>query len=145
MNIILKQFHELTTDELYEILKLRVEVFVVEQNCPYEEVDGKDKEAYHLFIKEADEIVAYLRILPAGVSHEYTALGRIIAKKRRSGLGSLLVKEALKVCKEELKADKVYIEAQVYAGDFYKKLGFKEISDEFDLDGIPHIEMIANL
>lgn len=145
MNMILKQFHELTTDELYEILKLRVEVFVVEQNCPYEEVDGKDRQAYHLFIEEDGQILAYLRILPEGVSHEHVALGRIIARERRSGLGSKLVSEALRVCKEVLKADKVYIEAQVYAGDFYKKLGFKEVSDVFDLDGIAHIEMIADL
>ena len=73
--MILKQFHELTTDELYEILKLRVEVFVVEQNCPYEEVDGKDRQAYHLFIEEDGQILAYLRILPEGVSQDRKSVG----------------------------------------------------------------------
>ena len=88
MKLIVKRFEELTTQELYEIFRLRVDVFVVEQKCIYQEVDGKDKRAYHVWFEEDGEILAYLRVLDAGVSYDEVSIGRVIAAKRRMGYGS---------------------------------------------------------
>ena len=141
MKLYIKTFNELTLEELYEILRLRVEVFVVEQNCPYEEVDGLDKDAIHVYYKNNDELIAYLRVLDRGVESEDVAIGRVIAKNRRQGLGTLILKEGIKAAKEIFEADAIYIEAQSYAKKFYENLGFVQTSDEFLLDGIAHIKM----
>lgn len=141
MQTYIKRFDQLSTHELYQILKLRVDVFVVEQKCPYEEIDNLDYHAIHVFFKEADEIIAYLRILDKGVESEDVAIGRVISAKRRLGIGSKLLSEGIKAAKENLKAEKIYIEAQSYARKFYENLGFKQISEEFLLDDIPHIKM----
>ena len=141
MKLYVKKFSELTLEELYDILKLRVDVFVVEQNCPYEEVDGLDKDAIHLYYKDNDELIAYLRVLDRGVENEDVAIGRVIAKKRRQGLGSQILKEGIEAAKEIFDADSIYIEAQSYAKKFYENLGFEQISDEFLLNGISHIKM----
>lgn len=141
MKLYIKTFNELTLEELYDILRLRVEVFVVEQNCPYEEVDGLDKDAIHVYYKNNDELIAYLRVLDRGVESEDVAIGRVIAKKRRQGLGTLILKEGIKAAKEIFDADAIYIEAQSYAKKFYENLGFVQTSDEFLLDGIAHIKM----
>lgn len=141
MKLYIKTFNELTLEELYDILRLRVEVFVVEQNCPYEEVDGLDKDAIHVYYKDDDELIAYLRVLDRGVENEDVAIGRVIAKNRRQGLGTLILKEGIKAAKEIFDADAIYIEAQSYAKKFYKNLGFVQTSDEFLLDGIAHIKM----
>ena len=85
MEWVLKKFHQLSLDELYGILQLRLEVFVVEQDCPYQDLDGKDLKAYHLFLKDNDEIVAVLRILPENVAYEETAIGRVIVKESYRG------------------------------------------------------------
>ena len=141
MQTYIKRFDQLSTRELYQILKLRVDVFVVEQKCPYEEIDNLDYHAIHVYFKEADEIIAYLRILDKGVESEDVAIGRVISAKRRLGIGSKLLSEGIKAAKENLKAEKIYIEAQSYARKFYENLGFKQISEEFLLDDIPHIKM----
>lgn len=141
MQTYIKRFDQLSTHELYQILKLRVDVFVVEQSCPYEEIDNLDYEAIHVYFKEADEIIAYLRILDKGVESEDVAIGRVISAKRRCGIGSKLLSEGIKAAKENFKAEKIYIEAQSYARKFYENLGFKQISEEFLLDDIPHIKM----
>lgn len=141
MKLYIKTFNELTLEELYDILRLRVDVFVVEQNCPYEEVDGLDKDAIHVYYKDNDELIAYLRVLDRGVESEDVAIGRVIAKKRRQGLGTLILKEGIKAAKEIFDADAIYIEAQSYAKKFYENLGFVQTSDEFLLDGIAHIKM----
>lgn len=141
MKLYIKTFNELTLEELYDILRLRVEVFVVEQNCPYEEVDGLDKDAIHVYYKDDDELIAYLRVLDRGVENEDVAIGRVIAKNRRQGLGTLILKEGIKAAKEIFDADAIYIEAQSYAKKFYENLGFVQTSDEFLLDGIAHIKM----
>lgn len=142
MEIIIKKFNELSLEELYEILKIRVSVFVVEQNCPYQEIDDKDKQAYHIYIREDKQIKAYLRVLDKGVSFPEVSIGRVLTTERNKGYSNTLIKEGIKVAKEKYNADKIKIEAQVYAKKIYEKHGFKQISDEFLEDGIPHIIML---
>lgn len=141
MKFTVKKYNELTVDELYDIIKLRVDVFVVEQNCPYYELDGKDKNAYHVFCGENGKMIAYLRVLDRGISFDTVSLGRVISLKRRCGLGTELLKEGIKVAREKYNADKITIEAQTYARKLYEGVGFEKISDEFTEDGIPHILM----
>ena len=142
MKLVLKHFSELSAKELYEILRLRVDVFVVEQKCPYPEVDGKDLDAWHLWLEDEDGIEGYLRLLAPGVSFKEASIGRVIAKKRRCGLGSRLMQAGIEAVKEKYGETAIRIEAQVYAKPFYEKAGFKQVSDEFLDDGIPHIEML---
>ena len=141
MKLIVKHFSELTAEELFAVYKLRVSVFVVEQNCPYQEVDEADRSAYHIWLEDEDGIEAYARVLPAGAVFETASLGRVIAVKRRCGLGSRIVSAAVRTAKEKFGADKITIEAQTYARSLYEKQGFLQTSDEFLEDGIPHIRM----
>ena len=145
MEIIVKHFSQLSAQELFEIYKLRVYVFVVEQHCPYQEVDDADKAAYHVWLQDEDGIEAYARVLPQGAAFPSAAIGRVIAVKRRLGLGSKVVAAAIHVAASKFKADKITIEAQVYARGLYEKLGFRQTSDEFLEDGIPHIQMQLEL
>ena len=145
MELTVKRFDELDIFELYEILKLRVDVFVVEQNCPYPELDEKDKSAWHVYFREASEIIAYLRVLDPGVSFDTAAIGRVISARRRCGLGTKLMREGIRVVRERMNTDAIKIEAQTYARSFYEQLGFVQTSEEFLEDGIPHIEMILKL
>jgi ElaA protein len=142
MQLHVKRFQELTLDELYAILKLRVDVFVVEQSCPYAELDGLDRDALHIWLRDEDGIKAYVRVLDKGVKSEHAALGRVIAVKRRMGLGTRIVQAGLDAAREYFGAAAVYIEAQTYARGLYEKLGFRQISGEFLEDGIPHIQML---
>ena len=142
MELITKHFSELSPEELYDILKARVDVFVVEQNCPYPEIDGKDKDAYHIFLRDENGIAAYLRVLKGGVSFPEPALGRILTTRRGEGLGACIVNEGIRFAEEKQGAEKIRIEAQVYAKGFYEKLGFRQCSEPFMDDGIEHIEMI---
>ena len=137
----IKRFDELSTAELYEILKLRNAVFIVEQNCAYQDIDGLDETAYHMWLEDENGIAAYVRLLPPGVRFEDSVIGRVIAVRRRSGVGSQIMRMAQSAVREVFGADSVTIEAQVYAREFYEKLGFVQQSDEFDEDGIPHILM----
>lgn len=141
MNFIVKKYEELTLDELYDIIKLRINVFVVEQNCPYYELDDKDKGAYHVFCVEDGRIIAYLRVLDRGISFDEVSLGRVISLKRRCGLGTKLLKAGISTAVEKYNADSIKIEAQSYAEKFYEGVGFVRVSDEFTEDGIPHILM----
>ena len=142
MKLICKHFNDLTAKELYEILRLRVDVFVVEQKCPYPEVDGKDLDAWHLWFEDEDGIAGYLRLLAPGVSFKEASIGRVIAKKRRCGIGSKLMQAGIEKMKEIYEDIDIRIEAQVYAREFYEKAGFVKVSEEFLDDGIPHIEML---
>ena len=142
MKLICKHFNDLTAKELYEILRLRVDVFVVEQNCSYPEVDGKDLDAWHLWFEDEDGIAGYLRLLAPGVSFKEASIGRVIAKKRRCGIGSKLMQAGIEKIKEIYGNTDIRIEAQVYAREFYEKAGFVKVSEEFLDDGIPHIEML---
>ena len=145
MELIIKHFSELSPDELYDILKSRVDVFVVEQECPYPEIDGKDKDAYHIFLRDENGIAAYLRVLKSGVSFPEPALGRILTTRRGEGLGARIVDEGIRFAEETLGAEKIRIEAQVYAKGFYEKLGFRQCSEPFMDDGIEHIEMLLEV
>lgn len=142
MELYVKHFSELTTEELFEIYKLRALVFVVEQNCAYQDVDDADKQAYHLWLKDENDIVAYSRVLPKGVKHSEVSIGRVISARRRCGLGSKIVRSGIEVAKNKLNAERIFIEAQSYAREFYEKSGFKQNGSEFMEDGIPHIPMI---
>ena len=144
MQLYRKRFQELTTEELYRIIKLRVAVFVVEQNCPYRELDDLDQEALHLWYADEDGIAAYLRVLAPGVESAYPALGRVISARRRIGLGTALLREGIRAAEEAFGADALYLEAQTYAIPFYEKSGFRVASGEFLIDGIPHVQMLRN-
>ena len=144
MERLVKTFDELTPAELYEILRIRVSVFVVEQKCSYQELDGKDQKAYHIFLRDEAGIQGYARVLPQGVSFPEVSLGRVIAVKRRRGIGSRIVLEGIQVAKEKWNASSIRIEAQTYAKKFYETLGFRQASEEFLEDGIPHIEMLLD-
>lgn len=140
----LKAFDELTLKELYAILALRTDVFVVEQECPYPEVDGKDVQSYHLFAQENGEIVAYLRILPPGLSYDEASIGRVVirASHRGQGLGRPMMQQAIDYIVRVLKEDRIKIGAQAYLEDFYASLGFEQVSEVYLEDGIPHMDMV---
>ena len=145
MNLKIKRFNDLTVDELYQILRLRVSVFVVEQHCAYPEIDDLDQDAIHVWFEDENGIEAYLRILDRDIENEHCAIGRVIAVKRRCGLGSRIMREGIRVAVEQFSADAIYLEAQTYAREFYEQLGFKQVSDEFALDGIPHVKMLLKI
>ena len=145
MELAVKRFEELTNNELYDILKLRVNTFVVEQHCPYPELDDKDQDALHVFLRDREGIQAYLRVMDKGVSSEQVSIGRVVAVTRRKGYGSRVLEEGMSVAAEYFQADKIYLEAQTYARGLYEKHGFRQISDVFLEDGIPHIKMLAEL
>jgi len=139
MTFTLKSFDKLSAKELYEILKARMAVFVVEQKCPYQDIDGLDFNAHHLYLEHDGEIKGYLRILK---KDETTArLGRIITTERGKGYGLDLLKEGITAAVKLYDPKKIYIEAQCYAVGFYKKVGFKTCSEPFLDDGIPHVKM----
>ena len=145
MQLFIKQFYELSLDELYDILAARADVFIMEQNCVCFDPDGADKEAYHVYYKEDGKIVAYLRVIDKGKRLDEASIGRVICLKRRQGIGSALMKEGLRVAKEKFGADKVKIGAQLYAKPFYEGVGFKQVSEQYLEDDIPHIYMIAEV
>lgn len=144
MNIYIKRFRELTVEELYKILKIRSEVFVVEQNCIYQDCDNKDKDSYHLFIMDEDEVLAYLRILEKGISYKEASIGRVISNKkyRGKGFGKLAMIKAIEFIKNTLNENRVRISAQEYAVPFYESIGFKVVSETYLEDDIPHVEML---
>ena len=142
MELVVKSYKELTIDELYEILKVRCAVFIVEQNCPYLDVDEKDKRAMHVWLKDEQGIQAYCRVLEPGVTFDDVCIGRVISLKRRCGLGTELLKAGIRVAKEVYSAEKIVIEAQLYAKPFYELQGFVQSSDVFLEDGIEHIQMV---
>ena len=142
----LKPFAELTTIQLYQLLKLRVDVFVVEQNCPYPELDDKDhqKDVYHLLGYENDKLVACTRVLPKGVSYPSVSVGRVAtaADHRGGGIGHQLLEESLRACQSLWPNHSIEIGAQAYLEAFYTRHGFVKTSDIYLEDGIPHIDMI---
>ena len=142
MELFVKRFEELTTDQLYNILQLRVAVFVVEQNCPYMELDGLDRGAVHLWLEENGRVMACARVMDRGVESEYVSIGRVVTAERRSGLGSRILAESIRAAKEYFHAGELYLEAQEYAIPFYARQGFAVASDVFPIDGIPHVKMI---
>ena len=142
MELHVKKFNELTRDELYSIIQHRISVFVVEQKCPYMELDDRDQAALHVWLEDEDGIAAYLRVMDRGIESEYVSIGRVISVKRMQGFGSRILMEGISVARECFSADRIYLEAQVYAKRFYEYHGFHQISEEFIEDGIPHIKML---
>lgn len=145
MELIVKHFSQLSAEELFEIYRLRVSVFIVEQRCPYQDVDDADRTAYHLWLRDENGIAAYARLLPPGVTFPTAAIGRVIAVRRRCGLGTRIVDAAINAAREKLSADVITIEAQVYTRALYEKAGFVQTSEEFLEDGIPHVQMQLRL
>lgn len=137
----IKTFKQLTVDELYELLRVRTEVFVVEQDCVYQDMDGDDKQAIHVWLTEGDKVVALARVCPAGVHLPTISIGRVITTVRGKGYGKQIMLAAIDVAVEHFGATSIDIEAQEYAKGFYEGAGFKQTSDTFMLDGIPHIKM----
>ena len=144
MNWHVKEFNQLTTKELYEILKVRAEVFVVEQQCIFQDLDSKDEVSYHLFIEDNSEIVAYLRILPPNISYSEAAIGRVLTKAehRKKGISKKLVQNAINFVTDSLGEQTIRISAQAYLLKFYNDLGFESVSEVYLEDGIEHIEML---
>ena len=138
-----KHFTELTTKELYQILTLRSLVFVVEQNCVYLDLDQKDCNCWHLCGWEAEELVAYARVLAPGVSYEEASIGRVVTSPnhRKKGYGRALMKEAIQKTRAQFNTTWIKIGAQCYLINFYESFGFRVSSEEYMEDGIPHIEM----
>lgn len=141
MDVIIKHFSELTASELYKILKARCAVFIVEQNCPYQDIDEFDPAAYHLWLEEEGVLKAYVRVLPQNTMYENASIGRVISLERRRGLATRLLTGGIAVAKEKFSAKQLTIGAQVYARSLYEGVGFVQCSDEYLEDGIPHIHM----
>ena len=143
MSFQVKQFDELTGLQIYKILQARVGVFVVEQQCAFLEVDGKDPNCDHLYFEEDGDILAYARLLPPGVSYKEASIGRVLVveKARGRGLAKQLLKEAIQYLKAQ-GHPMIKIQAQSYLKDFYSSFGFAAISDEYLEDDIPHIDML---
>ncbi|MFD2940046.1 GNAT family N-acetyltransferase [Flavobacterium notoginsengisoli] len=140
----IKSFDELTNHELYNMLRLRSDVFVVEQNCPYLDLDNKDQKSYHLLYYVNDELAGCTRLLPAGISYNEISIGRVvIAKSHRGlGLGVKLMEASIAGCEEKFGKGPIRISAQYHLSKFYQSLGFAEYGEVYDEDGIPHIGMI---
>ena len=143
----IKSFEELTGTEVYDILKLRTDVFVVEQACAYDEVDGKDKQCLHVFAKKMNRVIAYARIVPPHVSYPELSIGRVVvaADYRNEGLGHVLLQYTLDKIVEEFGEQPIQIGAQCYLKDFYEAFGFKAVSEDYLEDGIPHVDMIREV
>ena len=136
-----KTFQELTTDELYALLRVRSEVFVVEQNCVYQDLDCDDQKSIHLWLTRDDEVVALARVCPAGTHMREVSIGRVITTDRGKGYGKQIMLHAIEAAVEHFGATLIDIEAQEYAKGFYEGVGFRQTSETFMLDGIPHIKM----
>ena len=139
-----KFFDELTPLELYTIMRLRNEVFVVEQNCVYQDADKKDLSSHHLMIRNGGKLVAYARLLPRGLSYEQMSIGRVVSSPayRGTGAGKILIDQAIRFCQELFGEGPIKIGAQLYLKKFYESFGFVQTSDVYLEDDIEHIEMI---
>lgn len=140
MELVVKTFAELNTHELYEILRVRAAIFVVEQDCVYQDLDGIDQRAVHAFLRDETGIQAYLRVFEK--DSRTAQMGRMLTVERSAGLGGQLLKEGIRIAREVLKKGVLYIEAQSYAIGFYEREGFRVTSEEFLEDGIPHVQMM---
>lgn len=147
MKWILKEFSQLTLEELYHIIQLRINIFVVEQNCPYPELDGKDFKALHFFgvpNENPSQIVAYTRLFKPGDYYENAAIGRVVVdpKFRKNKVGDTLINKSIEQIKSQFGTSKIKIGAQTYLQKFYEKHGFKKVGKDYIEDGIPHIYMV---
>jgi ElaA protein len=139
-----KKFEHLSPGELYAILRLRSEVFVVEQTCVFQDMDNKDQPSYHLMGWENEKLLAYARLVPPGISYEQSSIGRIVTSpvSRGNGNGKSLVEKSIDEMENLFGKAPIRIGAQLYLKKFYHSFGFEQSSDVYDEDGIDHIEMI---
>lgn len=144
MEVSVKTFSEINTEELYDILQLRSEVFVVEQDCVYQDMDGKDQKAFHVIGKNNGKVVAYTRVFKSGDYFNMASIGRVVVKEteRKYGLGVKIMNASVKAIQDRLNEDKIHLSAQTYLMKFYNSLGFVEVGEEYLEDGIPHIGMV---
>ncbi|TCD45445.1 GNAT family N-acetyltransferase [Streptococcus sp. X16XC17] len=144
MEFYLKRFEELSLDELYGILAVRSEVFVVEQECAHQDIDGSDQVSLHLFAIDSEQVVAYLRILPPGVTFTEASIGRVLVKEsyRSNGLARPMMQRAIDFIFEDMQENRIQISAQTYLKYFYASLGFEAVSEAYLEDGILHMDMI---
>ena len=143
----LKSFEGLTNKELYNILHLRAEVFIIEQNCPYQDMDGKDIYSHHLMgTNGRNQLVAYARLLPADIAFKEVSIGRVVTSPsvRRTGGGTQLMQTALQLIEEKYGKVPVRIGAQLYLKKFYERFGFVQVSEMYLEDDIEHIEMLKD-
>lgn len=139
-------FDELTPHHLYEILKLRQDIFIIEQECIYDDIDGLDRESEHLLLHNINEcLIGYLRIVPPQIKFDEYSLGRIAIKSdnRGKGLGKMIVEKGIETVQSSGARD-IRIEAQAHLINFYESIGFKSVSAAYDIDGIPHLQMVLN-
>jgi ElaA protein len=143
MEFIVKEFNSLSAKQLFEIYKLRSEIFIVEQTCAYQDVDNLDLIARHFMIFKDDTLAAYARILPPSVAHDEPAIGRVVVKKsfRGQDLGKLLMQHCIDITEDLYKNQDIVISAQSYLLKFYTDLGFKAEGEEYLEDNIPHTQM----
>jgi len=138
-----KTFNELTILDLYKILRLRSEVFVVEQNCVYQDIDNYDQKALHLFVSDKDEVIAYTRLFKAGDYSKEASIGRVLVSKnyRNNNLGDLIIKKSIETIKSHFNTSEIVISAQTYLKKFYASHNFYQSGEGYLEDGIPHIKM----
>jgi ElaA protein len=146
LQIVTKDFDKLSTNELYDVLQLRAEVFVVEQDCVYQDVDGKDHKAWHILGYKNMKLVAYTRIFKAGDYFKEASIGRVVVAKnqRQYKYGYEIMNASINAIKEHFNETTIKISAQCYLKRFYNNLGFIETGEEYLEDGIPHMAMIKN-
>ena len=146
LNWVIKAFKELSVHELYAAMRLRQEVFIVEQNCPYLDADGKDLKSYHLMGYLNNELVAYSRIVPPGVSYEEVSIGRVVTatEHRKMAYGVQLMNESIRQIDKAYGPVPIRIGAQLYLKRFYESFGFAQQGEPYLEDGIPHIIMLKS-
>ena len=144
MNVVIKKFNDLSNFELYEILQLRSEVFVVEQDCVYQDIDGNDQKALHIIGTIENKIIAYTRCFRPGDYFREASIGRVVVKESQRKLkrGNQIIKNSIKAINDHYKTNIIKISAQCYLNKFYTNLQFKPIGEKYLEDGIPHIYMI---
>ena len=145
-SVIIKTFQELDKEELYKFIQLRIEVFVVEQDCPYQDLDDLDFEGRHMWIEEDGIVLTYLRLNPPGTRFKEPSLGRIVTKEsaRSRGLAEIIINKALEIIDSDY-AMPTRISAQSYLEEYYSKFDFVKCSEEYMEDNIPHIEMLRDV
>jgi ElaA protein len=146
VNWVLKKFDELAPQELYSILQLRNEVFVVEQNCVFQDADNRDQFSFHLMGWEGEKLIAYSRIIPPGMVYEFPSIGRVVTSPlaRRNGVGKILMKESIKAIEKLFGNAAIKLGAQLYLKKFYESFGFIQCGEIYLEDGIQHIEMMRS-
>lgn len=141
-----RSFDDFTPQHLYDVLKLRQDIFIIEQECIYDDIDGLDDRSQHLILIDEDKIVGYLRIVPPGIKYDEYSLGRILVdqRNRNRGLGKKVVEKGIEIVKSE-GARAIRIEAQAHLENFYKDLGFRSVSEIYSVDDIPHLQMLLTI